>query len=160
MATLTNSGRIAMAKAIKYLPIFMCWGEGASEWTDTVPDEEVTATALSTVVGYRVATSVQYCTPDTGGTISIPSGTFSTSETETNHLYIRFEFDFADATGETIREIGVMVNTTPNEGLPEGQGYFAVTDIASAGDLLLLENRKPIYRETGVKETFEFVVTF
>lgn len=160
MATLTNSGRIAMAKAIKNLPIFMCWGEGATEWAETVPDEEITATALSNVVGYRKSTAVQFCLPAPDGSITIPSGTFNTSETPTNHLYIKFDFDFADATGKVIREIGVMVNTTANEGLPAGQGYFAPTEIASAGDLLLVENRKPIYREVGVKETFEFVVTF
>jgi hypothetical protein len=161
MATLTNSGRIAMATAIKDLPIYMCWGEGATEWAETVPDEVVTATALSNVVGYRKATSVQYCTPDeASGTISIPSGKYSTSTTATNHLYIKFVFDFADATGNTIREIGVKVNTTAKDTVATGQEYLDTTEVENVGDLLLIENRKPIYRETGVKETFEFVVTF
>ncbi len=160
MATLTNSGRIAMAKAIKDLPIFMCWGEGATGWTDTVPDEDIAATALSNAVGYRIATSVQYCTPVTDGTISIPSGTFDVSAEPTNHLYIRFQFDFADAQGSTIREVGVTTGTTVNADLPAGQTYFETTQIENPGDMLLLENRRPIYRETGVKETFEFVVTF
>lgn len=160
MATLTDSGRIAMAKAIADLPIFMSWGEGDGAWTETVPDELVTATSLQNVVGYRQATSVQFCEESPDGEISIPAGTFTVSETPTRHLYLKFVFDFEDASGGTIREIGVKTGTTTAEGLPEGRQYFLPAEITAAGDLLLIEHRKPIYREIGVRETFEFVVTF
>ncbi len=160
MAILTKSGRIAMAKAIAGLPIFMCWGQGGPGWEEEPPAELVTAAALLDVVGYRAAASVQFCETATDGEISIPSGRFTVSQEPTNHLYLRFVFDFEDAEGKTIREIGVMTGTTTIPDLPEGQHYFLPEQVQSAGDLLLLEHRKPLYREIGVRETFEFVVTF
>lgn len=160
MATLTKSGRTAMAKAISNLPVYMCWGQGNPEWGETPPAEEVTATALLDAVGYRTASSVQFCEPSIDGAIAISSGRFAVSQDPTNHLYLKFVFEFEDAEGTTIREIGVMTGTVPITGLPQGQSYFQPGEITSAGDLLLLEHRKPLYREVGVRETFEFVVTF
>ncbi len=160
MAILTKSGREAMAKAVGKQPIFMGWGKGGPEWNKAMPSESVNATGLIDAVGYRRASEIKFCKPDQKGAIIIPSGRFAVSEATTNHLYLKFVFDFDDAKGKTIQEIGVFIATKAKEGLPEGQFYFLPDQIENKGDLLLLEHRKPLHREIGVRETFEFVVSF
>lgn len=160
MAILTKSGRAAMAKAVADQPVFMCWGKGDENWPSPPPDESINASELIDVVGYRKATLISYCEPDPNGEIVIPSGTFTLSQENTHHLYLRFVFDFEDGLSETIREVGILIGTEPKPGLPPGQYYFTPDQVETAGMLLLVEHREPILREMGVRETFEFVVTF
>ena len=53
-----------------------------------------------------------------------------------------------------------MFGTQTKAGLPDGQQYFAASEIEQTGSLVMLEHPTPLLRETGVRETFEFVVTF
>ncbi len=149
-----------MAKAIAEKPIFMCWGEGEENWGENPPKESIESTELAQAVGYRKASTVQFCEPTTEGDIVIPTGRFKISEAPTNHLHFKFNFDFEDAQGKTIQEIGVLVGTAIQDNMPEGQEYFEVDQIKDQGSLLLIEYRKPLYREVGARETFEFVVSF
>ncbi|MEM1000463.1 MAG: hypothetical protein AAGN35_25650 [Bacteroidota bacterium] len=160
MAILTKSGRTAMAKAIADQPVFMGWGKGDPNWDSPPPDESVNATGLIDPVGYRKATSVAYCVPDPDGEISIPSGRFREVNELTHHLYFRFVYDFEDGLSESIREVAIFIGTEPKSDLPPGQFYFSPEQIDNPGMLLLLEHRERILREVGVRETFEFVVTF
>ncbi|WP_073585037.1 hypothetical protein [Vibrio quintilis] len=160
VAILTKSGRTAIAQSIAAQPVFMAWGHGDTEWEETPPSESVTSTALLDTVGYRKASRVLFCEPDPDGEIVVTSGRFKLSDTPTNHLFCEFRFDFEDAQGETLREVGVMVGTEPKADAPAGQFYFQPEELEKSGTLLLLEHRKPLYRDTGVRETFEFVITF
>lgn len=160
MAILTKEGRIAIAEAIQSQPIFMVWGEGSDDWKETPPDEDTHAEALNSAIGYRKAFSVQYCEPNEEGEVLIPTGRFKVSDKPTNHLLLKFVFEFEDAKEKTIREIGVLIGTKLVEGTPEGKQYFLPKEIKESGRLMLVEHRKPLYREVGVRETFEFVVSF
>ncbi|CAM3692233.1 hypothetical protein VA7868_03739 [Vibrio aerogenes CECT 7868] len=160
MAILTKSGRTAIAQSIAAQPVFMAWGRGESAWEETPPSEPVTSTALVDTVGFRKSSRVLFCEPDPDGEIVVTSGRFKLSDTPTNHLFCEFRFDFEDAQGETLREVGVMVGTTPKADTPAGQFYFKPEELDKDGTLLLLEYRKPLYRDIGVRETFEFVITF
>ena len=160
MAILTQAGRTELARFIASKAIYLAWGEGKQNWEDNPPEGEYKQTALLNVIGYRKAKQVGFCLPDTDGPISVPNGRYKLSDTPTNYLYCEFSFDFEDGLGETIRELGLMVGTTPKDDIAIGQFYLRKDEVADPGTLLLLENRLPLFREQGVMETFAFVVTF
>lgn len=160
MATLVTSGRTAIAASVKDGDIFMGWGSGDVAWDTTPVPEEVSKTALLAPVGYRKLTESAFCTPDPAGGIVVPTGRFAISATPTNHLYLRFTFDFEDSPTAQIRETGVFLNTVTQAGLPLGQMYFAPGQVTTVGTMLLAENIARINRTPATRETFEFVVTF
>ena len=167
MAILTEQGRIRLASEVHKLPIYMAWGEGNEEWkgndlSDTVDVED---RALLSPVGVLKVTEkcfVEPVTDESKAEIDVDSGLFNRSDnngdTATKHLYMKFQFDFDHAEGKTIREMGVYVGTA----LSGDPLYVDLenTEIEDLGDLMLLEHRRPIHRDEGVRETFEFVITF
>ncbi|MFT4927520.1 MAG: hypothetical protein ACI8WB_003631 [Phenylobacterium sp.] len=159
MAILTNSGRSELVRAIYQQPVFMAWGRADGAWV-TPPAESLDSSGLQDAIGYRQATQVRYCVPDEAGQIEVSSGKFSLSDEPTRHLYLQFRYDFIDAVGETIREIGVYLGTAVQAGLPAGQVYFTTAEVDDSGKLLLLENYRPLLRDDSVRESFDFVVTF
>ena len=160
MAILTQSGRTALAEFVASQAIFIGWGRGDISWGDNPPDEQVISTTLLDAFGYRKASRIKFCQPDTNGEIEVPTGKFTLTETPTNHVYLEFNFDFDNGLGETIREVAVMVGSEAKAELPAGQYYFTPQQLESIGRLMLLEHRKPLFRDQGVRETFEFVLSF
>lgn len=159
MAILTTSGRIALAMSVINEPIHLAWGSGNPDWDTTPVAESIAETALLNEVGRRAATSVRYCIPDVAGEIIVPNGRFAESATPTNHLFLRFNFDFADAPLASIREIGIFIGTTIVPGLPPGQLYFLPAQLLTPGTLLALERIPKIARSAAVRQSFEFVLT-
>lgn len=160
MPILTKSGRVAIAKTLSEQPLHLAWGVGNGVWTTTVPAEDTEATALISELGRHTATQVAFVVEDAGGAIVLPTGTFSISPTPTNNLYVRAQFDFADAPSSVVREIGLFVGTEVDTGLPPGQQYFTPAQITDPGILLHLEHFQPIYRSPAIRESFEVVITF
>jgi hypothetical protein len=159
MAILTLSGRAAMAIAIKAQPIHLAWGSGDAAW-DTVPVvETVDQIELIAEVGRRAATSVKFCVPDEAGEIIVPTGRFTEVTEPSNHLYMKFNFDFADSPSAEIREAGVFTGTQVIAGLPVGQTYFIPSEIQAPGILLALERFPKFSRSSAVRQSFEFVIT-
>lgn len=162
MAILTKNGREAIAKALKsgLANSFMAWGTGDGAWSTTVPPEDPNATTLQNEVGRRKITSIDYVTPDEDGTIEIAgAGLFSVSATPTRQIVYTAKFDFADASDQTIREIGIFINAQTNPALPPGQMYFTPDQVVDSGDLLQLEHRTPIVRSPGSREVFQMLIT-
>jgi len=160
MAILTNSGRAAVVAAIRTQPLHMAWGAGRAEWDLTPESEPILATALESEIGRRELTQSLYCVPDESGDIIVPNGRFSVSEKPTNHLYLRFNFDFSDAASSIIREVGVFLGTVVKPGLPAGQKYFTLAQLENPGQLLSLERVPKFERNAAVRQSFEFVITF
>jgi hypothetical protein len=129
-------------------------------YTYATPPEPITANALLNEVGRRTADEVLFCVGDEDGDLITPTGRFKASSTPTNNLFLRFTFDFDNASNQIIRELGVMVGTVTKPDLPPGQRYFEPTDIDESGILLVLERTVPLIRTAATRETFSFVVTF
>ena len=109
------------------------------EYFVTRPTEATSSAALANEVGRRIATQVDFCTPNNAsGSIVVPTGRFDVSSTPTNNLYMRFVYDFADAAGEVIREQAVYIDTVTDASLPSGQTYFDATDVTTQGTLLVI----------------------
>lgn len=160
MATLVNTGRAAIAASIKDRLIVMGWGSGNAAWDSNPVAETVDKSALVVPVGYRKATEKSFVTPDPAGSIVVPTGRFNLSANPTNHLYLRFTFDFEDSPSAEIRETGVFVDTVLQAGLPAGQMFYSVAQVTNPGTMLLAENVAKITRTPATRESFEFVVTF
>lgn len=161
MAILTQSGRAALAAAIKAQTLHLAIGSGDPAWdTTSRPPEPVNATALLAEIGRRTVDEVHFVTPNSQGEIVVPTGRFNISATPTNHLFIRCRFDFEDAATSVVREQGLFVGTQVAAGLPAGLRYFTPAQIADPGILLVLQYSVPIVRQSSTRETFEFVTTF
>lgn len=170
LATLTNTGRAAIASAIASRPLHLAWGTGdpAGDADDASLPSLVNATALTAEVGRRLATAVGYVEPDDEGDIVIPVATGSGNATNkrykqvagpTPYLYIRVNFNFEDASSAIIREVGVFMDTVTADGLPEGQRYFSPDEISDPGLLVAAEILTPaIARSPSVRQTVEFVL--
>src|SRR5450830_1738431 len=106
MATLQESGRIALAIAVASQPIHLAWGHGSPAWDAAPQPEGNTNAGLVDEIGRRASTQVGYCRPDVNGEIELASGRYTLSAEPTTFVYVKFVFAFAEAAGETIREQG------------------------------------------------------
>lgn len=171
LATLTKTGRAAIAKAILARPLHLAWGTGDEAWDA----EEVTlpslveATALTCEVGRRTVSATGFVEPCETGGIVIPVGVkpdgsveearYQQVEGPTPYLYVRVNYDFTDANNATIREMGVFMDTETKIGLPAGQQYFTPAELADAGLLMAAQIiSPPINRSPSVRQTIEFVL--
>lgn len=160
MAILTNSGRAAIATAVKDQPIHLAWGSGDPDWDTTPVAESVAATALLAEIGRRKVSQALYCTPDPLGELVVPDGRFTESLTPTKYLYLRFTFDFSDAPSSDIRELAIFLGTTTNVGVPPSQEYLLPADVDDPGQLLAIRHTTKIPRSSLVRQQFEFVIQF
>jgi hypothetical protein len=159
MAVLVTAGRAAIAAIMKTRPLYLAWGTGDPVWDESPLTESIEATALTAELG-RVAVSASgYAVPDELGIIEVPNGRFSWSEEPTNHLYLRFDFGFADAADQVIREAGLFIDSVMVTGLPPGQRYFEPEEIDDPGTLVALEHFPGVVRSPLVRQQFEFVLT-
>ncbi|EIP9220983.1 hypothetical protein LT875_002429 [Salmonella enterica] len=161
-AILTESGREAVAAAINNQPIFLAWGTGDVSWDASAPTEAVGTTALLAEVGRRKLTQSMFCSPKTDGEIIVSQGRFTASPNNapTKYLYLRFAYDFTDATGQSIRELGVFVGTTLKSGLASGTDYVLPAQVDDPGRLLVLEYIDKLTRTSQIRQQFEFVIQF
>lgn len=174
MGILTEAGRAAMAKAIKEQGLFLALGRGNPDWGNEPPPDDPTRTELLDEIGRRAAQSVIYVTPDEEGSISVPINIvhggegeapiveysrYSVSDTPTRHLYLTFSLDYADAYGETVRELGLFVGAVLKDGLPPGKMFFTLGDFDDPGLLFEIENREPITRQVNTREVFSWVIS-
>lgn len=160
MAVLQDSGRTALAEAIKARSIFLAWGTGDPAWDTTPVPEPNDATSLVAEVGRRIVTESRFVIPDENGEITVVSGRYTTSEEPTKWLLVRFVFDFSDAPAAQLREIGVFIGTVVKPDLPVGQRYFELADIVSPGKLYALERFERASRSPSIRQTFEYVLPF
>ena len=160
MAVLQNEGRKALARAIAAQSIHLAWGRGLPAWDAAPVPEPIDATALVDEIGRRVVTSVAYVVPDAAGEIELVTGRYKVSATPTKWLHLRWTFDFADAEGQTIRELGIFLGTVPLPARPAGQRYFAPGDLQTPGDLYCLERLPKFTRNGAVRQVFEYVLPF
>jgi hypothetical protein len=173
MGLITDTGRTAMAKAIKEQTLFLALGRGNTSWGDGVPPlESIESVQLLDEIGRRSLTRCLYVVPDENGDIEVPVSAiqnvngwnveterFSVSETPTRHLYVEFALDYTDAVDETIRELGLYVGSILKPGLPSGQTFFQPSDFSSGGILFEIEHKRPYIREVNRRTTFAWVIS-
>lgn len=171
LATLTTTGRAAIARAIMARPLHLAWGTGDEAWDADEAElpSLVDATALRAEIGRRAVTTSGFVSPDPQGGIVIPVGQrpdgsveearYAQVEGPTPYIYLRVNYDFADAANAVIRELGLFMDTETAPDLPPGQRYFHPGELASPGLLLAAQILSPpINRSPAVRQTIEFVL--
>lgn len=117
-------------------------------------------TALLAEVGRRQAKTLEFVTLDPAGEIMTPDKLrWSISTTPTRHLCIHARFDFADAPDETIRELGVFIDTIAREGVPAAQPYLLPVEVADPGIAFLLDYLEPAVRSSAARPGYTYVIT-
>lgn len=159
MSIIVNTGRVVIAESVSLGGLHVAWGPGDGAWT-TPPAESISATALTGEIGRRIPDEIAFVTPNSGGDIVLPGGTFSRSVSPTRYLFISCTFDYTDAPTATIRQTGIFKGTTVVSGLPGGQRYFTPGQIVSPGKMLEYSNIVPIVRSVSNRETFKTVIEF
>jgi hypothetical protein len=159
-AILTDGARVAAAAYLKTSVAHLAWGSGDIAWGSTPPDPPANATGLLAEFCRRRATQVEFCTPQTNGSISVPEGKFEISATPTSYLYYKFHFEFEDAVGSTIREMGIFLDTVLASGVPVGQYFLLPAQVANPGRMIVIQRRPPLVREITTRQLFEFVVAW
>lgn len=172
LATLTNTGRAAIAKAIASRPLHLAWGSGDAAWDDpeTGIPSMVKATALVNELGRRTPATVGFVEPDDAGDIVIPVG-YGAGDTvqearyrqvtpgPTRYLFVRVNYNFAEASNAIIREMGLFMDTVVKADLPPGQRYFKPDELEDSGLLLAAQIiTPPINRSPSVRQSIEFVI--
>lgn len=161
MAVLQDRGRIALARAIATQPLYLAWGRGLPAWDGAPEPEPTDATALVDEIGRRLITAVQYVVPHADGEIELPDGSrYTASAQQSKWLHARWTFDYADAAGETVRELGVFIGGAVQAGLPPGQRYFTAAQVVDPGDLYTLERFDAFTRSASTRQVQEFVLPF
>lgn len=159
----TTSARVfaATAALAKASSAYMALGSGNTGWgSGAPPAPSVNSTALLAEFCRRKTNLVQFCTPNSSGSISLPEGKFEPSTNPTNFVYFKFHFEFEDAVGSTIREMGVFLDTVPVVGIPAGQYLLTPAQVAQQGTMISVIRIPPMLREATKRELFEWVVTF
>lgn len=168
-ATIVTAGRAGMALALLEQDLHLAWGTGDPLWDDggakpVLPD----MTSLVNEIGRRTPIIKGFVEPSDTGDIVIavgarPDGTveekrYQRVEYPTPYLYLRINYDFADAHNSIIRELAVFSRTQMVEGLPAGQDYFEPADIADNGLMFAVEILEPaISRSPSIRQSFDFV---
>ena len=161
MAVLQESGREFLARALAAQPLYLAWGRGLPAWDADTPPEPTTATTLVDEIGRRLITAVQYVVPHPDGEIELPDGTrYTASAQPSKWVHARWTFDYADAAGETVRELGVFIGGTVQAGLPAGQRYFTAAQVVTPGELYTLERFEAFTRSASTRQVQEFVLPF
>jgi len=172
IATITLSGRAFMAAAVKAQNLHVAWGGGDPAWDDM--DESdlpglVGYTALVNELGRRVPAAVSFVQPDPDGPIIIPIGQDGQGNVQysryrqvmdaTAWLYVRCNFDNADAANSVIREMALFGGAVVKPELPPGQQYFTPAQIDEPGFMVAMEIVRPRFeRSPSVRESYEFVL--
>lgn len=128
-------------------------------WTKPAPNTDPSLPDLYEEVGRRLIQLKQYVTPDPSGTIQTSNGSWSVSDTPTKYLYLKAQFDYADAPDDMLYQFGIFIGTEATSG-NENQLYLTPDMIANKGTLLGIENHNLIIRESSTRESHAVILTF
>lgn len=160
MATLQNDGRTFLAEQFMAQAAFLAWGAGQAAWDTTPVDEPTNATALVAELGRRKAITQAYVVADPAGPIELQSGRYRVSTTPTPLVYLRFVFDYTDADGATVRELGIFAGATAKSTVPATKTYWVPADLDKPGRCYAIDRVKAFPRVNTVRQVFEYVVPF
>ena len=118
-----------------------------------------TETELNNEIGRKQISGLAYVVADTEGLIQTDTGTWTLSATPTNHILFQVSFIAGEATGTTIREFGIFVETELAETITEGQVYFPIADVVDGGIMLLKQKQAPITKDAVTEVSRNYVIT-
>ncbi|PRA87918.1 hypothetical protein CQ054_05835 [Ochrobactrum sp. MYb29] len=163
LSVFVEGARIVFAQYLMQQPLFFAVGSGDPAWDslpDPTPDEEnqrlselAKENALESCIGVTRVRARSFMKADPNGEIVLSDGSrWSVSSTATNTLRLEGRLDIADATGNSIRETGVYLDTQLSEAVPSGQMFIPIGDVVSLGTLIQLHRFPPIVRDGTISQ--------
>lgn len=139
-----ESGRIAVAKAIKAQKVFVVLANGdpaqdALSLAQIVAGTPNNANAVQGEFGRRLAT-VAYVNLDPAGSIEVfdyaaqINRRYAPSAVPTAFLRVQATFENAEGKGQELREVGIFIGGETDAALPPGQQWFTPAQVIQAGD--------------------------
>lgn len=160
MAILTEAGRRSVAKYLSAQPLHMAWGNGDPAWDDAPEPVDPEQVDITAEVGRLKASRIQFAIPAADGEIELPEGKFNIVGTPTKYLMLTFDFEYTNAVGQDIRDLGVFIGTQPVAGVDPTTKYLAPNQIEDPGMLLVAERVIKFTRTSNVKQRFIYVIQF
>lgn len=163
LSVFVAGSRIAFARYLMQAPLFVAVGSGDAAWDglpEPTPEEEAQQlaalsqeSALTNCIGVTRVRARSYMKADPNGDIILSDGSaWSVSSAETNTIRLEAKLDIGDATGDSVRETGVYLDTKISESVPAGQMFIPLADVTNLGTLLQLHRFPPIVRDGTISQ--------
>lgn len=130
------------------------------------PAEDIEATALDDVIGYKKVESIYLVVPDENGEIVYDEQRWRVVSPD-NAYTEKAKFVFIETTIRYdelplgfYRQVGVYTGLTRKEGVSSAKFNLLPEEVEDAGVLEILSNRKPSNRQADQKETINLVIEF
>lgn len=160
-ATQTVNAPVVWAAGLAELTLWLGIGSGGS-WTSNPPNESVSSTGLTAPLAYLRAIRLSHVTDseqaNTPSLTTIDSQRWWLAPDPTGNLLCAFTLSTNDLAGETIREVGLFQGLTLNTGVTTGQLFYPASDVASPGNLFVLDNRPAFDKTDASGISIEFLV--
>jgi len=162
--TLPTAGRIAEAVKIQASRFLFAVSAGNPAWDSmwtgpNPPSPPIIATDVLNRLCYARPTIVDFLTPDDAGEIRLDGGArFSDSEDPTEYVRIKLALPEGSLDGQTIREIGLFIDSVLDPALPPGQIIIPPAGVLARGSLYALYWREAYPVEGGDFFARNFVV--
>lgn len=149
------------------------WGESDMDNYDSSIDYEVNPPVpkntdkIKEVLGYRKADYKAMVIQDDKGTLTYRNTKWRVVDKKdalkqgARWVYISTELSYDDLpTEKPYRQIGVVSSLTKASGVEAGKDALIPSEVEDAGILEVIDNRKPTYRDTDVKEKIKLILEF
>lgn len=158
---LVEAGHVKLAEEMFDEDFRLGWGSlpQGDGWADAPLPEDLFSSQLILEVGRIVSQIKEYVIPDNEGVLLIDGINWSISTTPTKFVYLKFVFEQAMNSSDSIYQLGIFTNTIPTSG-SEAEDYLQPANIDDVGKLILLENQPVTFRNSATREIFEYVITF
>lgn len=161
MINITESGRAAIAQLLANATLHLAWGRGNASWTPS--DYDISAlssvTALTDEIARRRVAIAGFVTPDSSGNVVVEGVNYRTSTAPTRFVHIKVIFEANENASDTIRELGLFINTQVSASLPAGQQYYTPANVTASGTLVgVARLSPPVVRNATVRTAFDWVI--
>lgn len=139
-----------------------------SPWEDdnNPPSPNSDTTSLDEIIGFKKLDSIQLVIPDTAGTISYRESNWKPIPKEDAYtqkakwVYIETTIRYDELPPGFYRQIGVYTGLVPKDGVDPGKTALLPDEVANAGVLEVVDNRKPSNRLEDQKEKLTMIIEF
>ncbi len=130
------------------------------------PAPEISTTGITSPIGYKKVETIYLVVPDEEGTIAyrdkrwrvVPAD--KAIEEGARWVYIDCYLRYDELPLSDYRQIGVISRLKPAEGVPPGKYNLLPEEVADAGILEVIDNRKKVPRQIDQKEMLSLVIEF
>ena len=134
---------------------------------DSYPPAPAITDDLLEVIGYKKIEFRSLVVQDDDGTLEYRGSKWKMVEPENalaegaRWIYLSTTLTYNELpTSLPYRQVGIYTGLSAVEGIPESQYVLLPEEVSDTGILEILDNRKPVYRDSDVRETIKLILEF